>query len=451
MSPARQRWFRLAFLCCVLQSPCAPVAAQDARVTLRGIAFDSLNRAPLANAFITLGDARSTSTDDRGRFAFDSVHLGIHSLALQHAMLDSIGLPGVSIRINVTDGMGRVVIAIPTFTTLWRASCGDRAPPADSAFVYGHIRSAIDGRPLVDAAVGLTWIDVSVDPQREISQKLWRSDIRSDARGEYSVCGVPIDVGLRIGATTDSAASGIIDLEPSRLRVRRRDLLVGPADSIDVTQRGTIGGIVTDASGAPFDGARVVLDDVPEARTGPDGRFIVRNVAVGTRQLELFSIGVRPVVLAVDLRPGETADVRATLERMTTLDVVRVTGSPFQQRFFQEFEERRRSGFGSFVDSTVLGRRLTMTSALAGLRGGEVRTGRGGEISVLLPTTKIAPCTAGVWIDGWKADGQLLASLDPRELAAIELFPRASLVPLRFQSSLTGCGVIAVWTKNWIR
>ena len=428
----------------------AQAAAQAAGVTLRGIAFDSLHRAPLANAFITLGGARSTTSDERGRFAFDSVRPGTHALDLQHDMLDSIGLPGVSIRVSVTDGRERVVIAIPAFATLWRASCGDRAPPADSAFVYGYIRSARDARPLAAAAVGLTWIDVSLGPQREINQRFWRSEIRSDARGEYSICGVPVDMALRIQAVADSAASGIIDLEPSMLRVRRRDLLVGPADSTDVTQRGAISGIVTNALGAPFDGARVVLDDVPEVRTGPDGRFILRNVVAGTRQLELFAIGVRPVVIAVDLQPGETANVAATLERVTTLDVVRVTGSRFQQRFVREFEERRRSGFGSFVDSTVLGRRLTMVSALAGLSGVEVRSGRGGSISVTLPSTKIRRCDAGIWIDGWRADAEQLAALDPRDLAAIEVFPRASLVPLRFSGSLTGCGVVAIWTKNWL-
>lgn len=439
-----------ALLCCVVGSAPVRVAAQEAGVTLRGLAFDSLHRAPLAHAFITLGGVRSTTSDDRGRFVFDSVRPGTHALDLQHDMLDSIGLPGVSVRVTVTDRSERVVIAIPAFATLWRASCGDRAPPADSGFVYGYIRSASDGRPLATAAVDLTWIDVSIGPQREINQKLWRSEIRSDARGEYSICGVPVDMALRLHAMADSSASGIIDIEPSTLRVRRRDLLLGPADSTDVLQRGTISGIVTDASGAPFEGARVVLDDVPQVRSGPDGRFMLRGVVIGTRQLELFAIGVRPVVVAVDLKAREIANVAATLVRVTTLDVVRVTGSPFQQRFVREFEERRRSGFGSFVDSTILGRRLTMVSALAGLRGVEVRSGRGGSVSVLLPSTKIRRCAAGIWIDGWSADADQLAALDPRDLAAIEVFPRASLVPLRFSGSLTGCGVVAIWTKNWL-
>src|SRR5215475_14675748 len=92
--------------------------AQVRTVTVNGIAYDSLRRAPLGDAFVALsgaGGSHSASSDSRGRFHLDSVTPGAYTLSMQHAALESIGFPGVTTRVVVSDGAGELTIAIPSF------------------------------------------------------------------------------------------------------------------------------------------------------------------------------------------------------------------------------------------------------------------------------------------------------------------------------------------------
>jgi hypothetical protein len=34
------------------------------------------------------------------------------------------------------------------------------------------------------------------------------------------------------------------------------------------------------------------------------------------------------------------------------------------------------------------------------------------------------------------------------DIAAIELYPRPNMVPAEFMSMVSGCGVVAIWTKR---
>src|SRR5215475_8877917 len=92
--------------------------AQARPVTVNGIAYDSLRSVPLGDAFVALsgaGGSRNASSDSRGRFHFDSVTPGAYTLSMQHAALESIGFPGVTTRVVVSDGAGELTIAIPSF------------------------------------------------------------------------------------------------------------------------------------------------------------------------------------------------------------------------------------------------------------------------------------------------------------------------------------------------
>src|SRR5215470_17222103 len=222
--------------------------AQVRTVTVNGIAYDSLRHAPLGNAFVALSGAsgsRSANSDSHGRFRFDSVAPGAYTLSMQHAALESIGIPGVTTRVVVSDGSGDVMIAIPSFETLWRNACPG-APPSDSGFVYGVVRDASTQKPVAKASIDLSWIDVAMDKEKHITQRRWRSQMRSDEHGAYGVCGVPAGVGVRVQAVSDSAESGAVDLEPSEVRVQRRDLFVA-ATSAKAALRGTIIGVLTGA------------------------------------------------------------------------------------------------------------------------------------------------------------------------------------------------------------
>lgn len=99
----------------------APTLAQttSAPVVLRGVAWDSLRHAPLVGAFITLdGTSRSATSDNTGRFQFDSVARGTYSVTMQHDVLDSLGLFGITKSIVVASEEQLVTTSVPSFSTL---------------------------------------------------------------------------------------------------------------------------------------------------------------------------------------------------------------------------------------------------------------------------------------------------------------------------------------------
>lgn len=429
--------------------------AQDGRwpVTVHGIAYDSLRGAPLAGAVVTVvGTARTATTDSRGRFQFDSVAPGGYTFAAQHAALDSVGFSGVSARAAVTDGRDDVRIALPSFATLWRVVCGDSPPPRDSGFVYGTIRDAAGQQPLPNAIIDVSWIDMAVSKSLAVTRTQWRSGARSDASGSYGVCGVPASVGLRVQARSDSGSSGLIDLLPYGLRVQRRDLLVGLASDSGEARGGTVAGLVTDTAGRPFPDARIIMEERPEIRSNADGRFTFRDVPTGTRQVEVLALGMLPVVTAVDVIAQETATVTAALRKVTRLDIVRVTATARVRRAVAEFEERRRGGFGYIRDSTTIATRGTMSSVFFEFPGVQVERGASGTTSFGLSMKATGPgrCAPNLWIDGREErDFDLLNALHTDEIAALEVYPHAFSVPMRFMGRSSSCGAVVVWTK-WV-
>ena len=81
-------------------------------------------------------------------------------------------------------------------------------------------------------------------------------------------------------------------------------------------QTGRITGTVTIAPGGqPLAGANVlVVGTEVRGSTGPDGRFTLGNVPVGSRQLRVQRIGYAPVIQTVVVTPGQSAVANATLQ-----------------------------------------------------------------------------------------------------------------------------------------
>ncbi len=44
----------------------------------------------------------------------------------------------------------------------------------------------------------------------------------------------------------------------------------------------------------------MITSGADEVRTGPDGRFALVNVPIGTREIEILGIGVQPIAAAAD-------------------------------------------------------------------------------------------------------------------------------------------------------
>lgn len=420
-------------------------------VSVRGVAYDSVRGQPLRNAFVAVvGTARSAHSDERGHFRVDSVPPGTYIVAIRHDALDSLGLTQLSTRAAITDGRDELRIFVPSFATLWRVACGPRRPPRDSGFVYGTVRDASSLAPAAGAFVDLTWIEIRVDKRHGIAQRRRRFEARTDSNGRFSMCGVPTAHWLRVGAGVASAASGVIDLPPTELRVQRRDLLIGPTGRSQSTHVGTIAGMLSDAGGAPFADARIIVNDTTEVRSQADGSFTIRDVPVGTRQVEVLAIGMRPVVTAVDVLRNDTATLAVQLHKVTTLDVVRVIASRRGRLLTEEIEARRRTGVSYMMDVGDIARRATLSSVFNDLPSARVDY-RNGNFTVSMPDGRGGMCEADVWVDGARSAQAALNMVQPLEVAAIELFPRVGTVPMRYRRDLRsgrGCGAILVWT-NW--
>jgi len=454
----RNQWFALTRGLTLLWFVTPGMLAQQsaAVVSVNGVAYDSLRNAPLAGAFVSLG-TRSVTTDSLGRFRFDSVSPGSYTISMQHEVLDSIGITGRSFRANVTDGKAELVLAVPSYHSIWRAACGSATPANDSGFVYGTVRDARTLRPVANATVEVTWVDLDVGQQTGVKQRRWRNQTQTDATGAYGVCSVPADNAVRIHALTDSTASSVIDLAPPAFKIRRRDLLLGANTARDRSGRGAISGAVMTA-GAPLRGARVRLDDTTEILSDAAGRFLFRDVPIGTRQLEVLFVGMAPHIVAVDVTPRDTAQLIVALTKVTTLATVNVSASRRRQEFTRALDERRALGVGYYMDSTELVKRPTMFAAFSQFPSVQMYQGRLGAYVVTFPSNpRPTPhgmsvrCNAHVWIDGIPADFEQLAGMRPEDFVVVEAYPRAASVPPRFQVANLDCGVLAVWTKRIVR
>jgi hypothetical protein len=426
--------------------------AQPAPVLVRGIAFDGLRGRPLRDARITLvGGNKFVTSDARGRFQFDSVPPGVHTFALQHAALDSLGFNGFSTRATITNGRDEVRISLPSFATLWNTACG--GPMPDSAgFVYGTIRDAENLRPVANATVVVTWTEMVMQRtgrNRTLVQRRSRSESRTDSTGSYTACGVSASTWLRIQAARDSSSSAPIDLSPNSVRLQRRDLLLGQSMS-DTTGRGTIIGLVTDSEGRVFAEARVILDGQREIRSGVDGRFILRNVPTGTRQLEVNAVGLVPLTLAVDVTPRDSAAVAAQFSVPVSLNGVRVTATR-GRALAEEFTARRKLSMGHTMDSTEVMRFQTLQSLFGTFPSLSVAY-RSPFWTITMPKGA-GTCIPDIRIDGVEAGFGHVIDLAPAEVAGLEVYNRALIVPAQFARAghPPECGMILIWTKYGFR
>lgn len=259
-----------------------------------------------------------------------------------------------------------------------------------------------------------------------------------------------MSVALRVQGSTDSSASGAIELAPTEARVRRRDLWLAP---LSTDARGTIAGYLRGDAGNPFHDARVMLEDLPEVRSGADGRFVVRNAPLGTRQIMITAVGMMPLSMPVDVVPNDTTFVDAKLHRLVaTLDPVKVKATARLAAFNRDLEARKRSGFGQFVDSTKLASIGTLSAVFGNATSATVQRGRGNDFRVLFPDGA-RQCVATVWLDGRRSDFDEIKNIDPRELALVESYPHRLSVPTEFTPGGLRqlCGAIVLWRKSAVQ
>jgi hypothetical protein len=158
----------------------------------------------------------------------------------------------------------------------------------------------------------------------------------------------------------------------------------------------------------------------------------------------------------VALEANDTLVADVDLERIATkLAAVRTDSAALPAGYasrLSEFEERRASGFGKFLDWQYFeqnkDRRLRelLNGRIAGLR---VEKKRVGEIFVTTRTGQ--RCEAQVFVNGILTDFDL-SLVDTREVLALEFYTPAT-TPLRYNGTTVGrgasgaCGTVLLWLR----
>jgi len=425
---------------------------------VRGVAYDSIRRQPLRDAFVSIlgtgAGARNTTTDSHGRFYFDSVPPGDYTFAIQHAVLDSLGLSGVSRKATVASEDEEVRLGVPSFGTLWRIECAGLRVPKDSGFVFGTVRDAATMRPLAHARVEVTWVELRAKSGHVVGRR-WKVEGFADDLGNYSVCDVPNWEAMSIRASgvsaKDSTSSGEVGLAPTLGRIERRDLLVGPTDST-ASHVGTVSGIVTNVNGEPFGAARVSMPGLREVRSDADGRFVLHDVPIGTQQIEVLSVGVSPVSQTIDVMPHDTTRVALQFGRPIVLSGMRTTATPGVHVMAQEFDARRKGAAGYMLDSISIAHYPDFINVFNDVPG--IRMARRlGQVTLTATNDKGVPCSPTLLMDGIETSGNALSDLQSHEVAAVEVYARPLMVPAELipPGRPNECGMVVVWTKYTFR
>jgi hypothetical protein len=188
-----------------------------------------------------------------------------------------------------------------------------------------------------------------------------------------------------------------------------------------------------------------VEDAQGEATTGADGRFFLRELPAGTQTVDVRLIGYSPARRTVQLSPRDTARVDIALQRVVLLREVRVDARSGMGRDRAEFESRRRLGLGHYRSDSALQRLPTIRSVFYSMPSLRVE-GRGAFDFILLVQTPRGWCSPLLFIDGFPSDYRMLASYNPEELVAVEVYPRAASLPGRYTNPRSNCGSVLVWT-----
>jgi hypothetical protein len=413
------------------------------KMTLYGFAFDSLSKRALTSALVGMaGSAKSTITDSAGYFSFPSMTPGVYRIVTQHDALEAIGLPYHVTTAVVTSETDSVYVVMPSFETIWRLSCESAPPGRDTALVYGTVKGIGRAQPIHGATVYATWVDIENPRGRKFETKRWHMDGPSDSTGTYVLCGVPTQTGLRLRAVSDSAESGLIDLPPlGEKLVQRQDLSM----SFDPGRRGVVAGLVMGRNSSPIGGARVIAEGAQETRTDATGKFTLRDVPLGTQQVEVIAIGLQPIARTVVVSLMDTAFVELHVTKPVVLQRVNIVASSVRQQLVGDFIARRDKGLGLFRDSTSISMHGTLNSVMMGIQG--IRMVRD---QVFMPRGA-GQCNPVVWLDGVNVQtiDDLLA-LRPSDIAAVEVYMRELMIPPQFvvrNTRTQNCGAIVAWTK----
>jgi hypothetical protein len=245
--------------------------------------------------------------------------------------------------------------------------------------------------------------------------------------------------------------------------------------------RARVLGIYDEASGEPVKGVRVLdISTGMSALTSVSGAVALFFLPDGGSLVRLQKIGYAVQTLPVAISPRDTAPITIIMRRVVELSPVvtkAALASTYISPHLRGFEERRRRGFGTFIDDSVL--RANENHPLANVllsRGPGIIIRQGAaSATFLMPSPRCVGSSGGppqVFLDGVllspdippsagvsrtpKGIPQLppigsmpfdLSKFDVSNLAGVEWYPDNVSAPVEFSNG-GRCGTLLLWTRE---
>ncbi len=196
---------------------------------------------------------------------------------------------------------------------------------------------------------------------------------------------------------------------------------------------------------------------VARATTDRKGNFTLRRAAPGTYRIRATLIGYRPRVFpTVSVEGSGETKVELRLAAVPVeLSGIEVEAAAAQKTFLTNhgFYRRKESERGTFLDPAIVERKATKaklaTDILIGIPGVSIYKNapqlRGCRT---LQENGDIPGAGRIFIDGVEGGADMMWSLQPNDILAIEVYIGPSQIPLQYGGTNSTCGVLLIWTKH---
>ena len=239
------------------------------------------------------------------------------------------------------------------------------------------------------------------------------------------------------------------------------------AGTVDAQDRRTVSGTVSDSSGRPI--PYVNVDGGPRYRTlsNASGEFTLSVPSKEGLDIAIRRIGFLPG--RIRLEPGGDTTINVSLQQLAVLLTTQVVRAQQQVRtletrgFYGRMLERERGALvGDFVTPEEIEMRnpQRVTQLLEQIRGISVR--RANRCQVIATCYRVfgtSGCAATVFLDGQRLNSLGAAAADASGapaidelipvtgVSAVEVYPRGSSAPPRYQSLAGTCAIVLIWTR----
>ncbi len=457
-----------------------------------------------AHAMIALDGTDYTATADAaGRIALSPVLEGKYRATIWSPLMDSLGIAPTEGGVDVRADAHVDSLALPTAHDMLLKVC-----PADSVrhgegMLRGIARGE-SGHVLTQTPVTVTWSvpsDKTSDSQGANEQTL---GALTDNAGYWRVCGLPHQTDFAVRLVSDSGSDArvarladaqafvAVDLVAhlAATAAARGQKVAAPRALVEIAAYAVGGGPLPDVMveiTAPGGVKRTVI-------TGASGRALLPDVTPGLLRMRAKRIGFKPGALSITLGPGRnTVPILLSNVSVPALDTVRIVAGKLSSRRFDGFEQRRRTGIGSYITAEEVERLhpYQLTSLLQVRPGISIRDDGGDQLVMM--RGMFGSCSPTVWVDGMvavypvkQAGGQVMSSpaealaskgvtnsgasnapvaadiaapeaaglrdlnsmVMPGDIEGVEIYTSSLQVPAQFVvGGASECGALVIWTK----